>query len=252
MAISEKKILGFLDLPTELRLKIYNNLFRNGTAHFKFGIRGSSVKGCIPLSSQLLRTCQTCHREGRDILYSMNSFRFEHYEDANFFISEFSIQARQKIKHFFFPQILPVCGVRKNNYELKDFTRTFRDLRDLQTACLWVSGIESIPAEVCIDSGFVEGDSVRKAVWNYMGRPKDGIFQAFNVVDVEVGGQVITRSRLMTWRLIIDLQQLGPFSTSKEVCHLQTLTLTNLALLFHAKLVLVLYVQMLLSSHPKR
>lgn len=60
--------LGFLDLPPELRLKIYRSCFFGGTV----GRRAHEYHQ--NLSSQLLRTCKTCAIESLPILYGENKF----------------------------------------------------------------------------------------------------------------------------------------------------------------------------------
>lgn len=61
---------GFLDLPYELRVRIYRKVFR-GPAPIDFDKRADFAR-----SSHFLRTCKIVHEEGADILYGENSFHF--------------------------------------------------------------------------------------------------------------------------------------------------------------------------------
>ncbi|KAF2419873.1 hypothetical protein EJ08DRAFT_33354 [Tothia fuscella] len=66
---------GFLDLPAEIRIKIYNFCFYLGKmTKVHLAERRS-------LSSQLLRTCSQVYAEGLPILYGTNKFDF-HFPDA--------------------------------------------------------------------------------------------------------------------------------------------------------------------------
>lgn len=62
--------VGFLDLPFELRMRIYRKAFR-GDAPVDFHERNDFSR-----SSAFLRTCKTVHEEGRQVLYGENSFHF--------------------------------------------------------------------------------------------------------------------------------------------------------------------------------
>ncbi|KAG9191423.1 hypothetical protein G6011_09511 [Alternaria panax] len=67
--------LGFLDLPTQLRLKIYRYCLIEVRTITVFS---SSSNGPENLAFNLLRTCQVIHSEGAEMLYSENVFRFSH------------------------------------------------------------------------------------------------------------------------------------------------------------------------------
>lgn len=66
-----KKLLGFTDLPAELRNKVYRYLFvTDRTIHFPDADN-------LSRSSQFLSTCKVVHSEGCSVLYGENEFKFE-------------------------------------------------------------------------------------------------------------------------------------------------------------------------------
>ncbi|KAI1627058.1 hypothetical protein EDD37DRAFT_248009 [Exophiala viscosa] len=69
-ALNKKDKTGFLDLPYELRLRIYRLVFRGASA-VDFCARRDFSK-----SAHFLRTSKQVHREGTRILYGENSFHF--------------------------------------------------------------------------------------------------------------------------------------------------------------------------------
>ena len=61
---------GFTDIPYELRIGIYREIFvKPQPLHF-------SSKEDFSRSAQFLRTCKLVHEEGREIIYGENSFHF--------------------------------------------------------------------------------------------------------------------------------------------------------------------------------
>lgn len=67
---------GFTDLPYELRIGIYREVFvKKQPLHF------TSKEG-FSRSAQFLRTCKLVHEEGREIMYSENSFHFSRSSQA--------------------------------------------------------------------------------------------------------------------------------------------------------------------------
>lgn len=68
---SQKKSIGFVNLPAELRNKVYRHLFVTET-NVKFPDADNMSR-----SSQFLRTCKLVHDEGCSILYGENKFRFD-------------------------------------------------------------------------------------------------------------------------------------------------------------------------------
>jgi hypothetical protein len=66
----QQQYAGFLDLPAELRIEIYRNIFV--TEHvFNFDSPSNFTR-----SAAFLRTCKQVYNEGRSILYSENHFLF--------------------------------------------------------------------------------------------------------------------------------------------------------------------------------
>jgi hypothetical protein len=67
---------GFTDLPYELRIGIYREIFvKQRPLHF------TSKEG-FSRSAQFLRTCKLVHEEGRKIMYGGNSFHFSRSNQA--------------------------------------------------------------------------------------------------------------------------------------------------------------------------
>lgn len=66
-----KKKTGFTDLPPEVRIRIYRNIFVTETP-IEFHLRCDFKR-----SSAFLRTCRIAHEEGRAVLYGENAFNFE-------------------------------------------------------------------------------------------------------------------------------------------------------------------------------
>jgi hypothetical protein len=66
-------VLGFTDLPPEVRVMIYKLAFISE----KPIIVGDQIPEGSTLSSQLLRTCRVCHDEGAPVLSGNNVFRME-------------------------------------------------------------------------------------------------------------------------------------------------------------------------------
>ncbi len=62
----KSKESSFLELPTEIRLKVYRCLFHSA--------ENLTLSGDRPLSAQFLRTCHLVHNEGAQVLYSENQF----------------------------------------------------------------------------------------------------------------------------------------------------------------------------------
>ena len=67
--VVEKDSVGFLDLPYELRSKVYEFAFKFDKP-IEFESRNFSR------SANFLRTCKTVLKEGREVLYGENSFHF--------------------------------------------------------------------------------------------------------------------------------------------------------------------------------
>ncbi|KAF2422606.1 hypothetical protein EJ08DRAFT_701563 [Tothia fuscella] len=68
---------GIIDIPSELRNKIYNNLFDDQTATWHL----MQTKSLCPSSAQVLRTCQLVWWEALPLLYSRSTLKiYEAYE----------------------------------------------------------------------------------------------------------------------------------------------------------------------------
>jgi hypothetical protein len=103
---TEPHTLSFLDLPSELRLRIYRNCFVVGevqivdkSTNFPPDNDGYAyhVKNA---SSQFLQTCHTCYIEGRRILYEENVFDFPYPSSLTYFLSRTPfVYAKDWVKH---------------------------------------------------------------------------------------------------------------------------------------------------------
>lgn len=69
--INSSSAIGFLNLPLEIRLRIYRKIFVTETP-IDFASREELCR-----SSAFLRTCRTVYEEGRSVLYGENAFHFE-------------------------------------------------------------------------------------------------------------------------------------------------------------------------------
>jgi hypothetical protein len=96
--------LGFLDLPAELRLKIYRSCYVVDTVTLPREVLAKPRKDFtfgfgIQASSQLLRSCMTCLREGIEILYGENAFLAPSPFGIRRFITTISPNSLVHIKH---------------------------------------------------------------------------------------------------------------------------------------------------------
>lgn len=77
-ADNESTRLGFLDLPSEIRLQIYRLIFTNPVYPLAAGytLRDKQPVHMFVtrLSAQLFRTCKTIYNEAHPVLYGINSF----------------------------------------------------------------------------------------------------------------------------------------------------------------------------------
>ncbi|KAF2424248.1 hypothetical protein EJ08DRAFT_420153 [Tothia fuscella] len=85
--------LSFLDLPAELRVRIYRICFILGpieildiSTNIPPDNEGYAYH-IISASAQLLRTCKTCCIEGKAILYGENTYFFPYSASASYFLS---------------------------------------------------------------------------------------------------------------------------------------------------------------------
>ena len=78
MSKEGSKPLGFLDLPAELRQRVYSLAFASPKTPLCAGFTRVEQQPvhmyCTKLSSQLLRTCSTVYNEAHPLLFSQNSF----------------------------------------------------------------------------------------------------------------------------------------------------------------------------------
>lgn len=85
----ERTTTCFLDLPVEIRLKIYRYglKFNNPIIIlFKDAYTPYNVIGCRPLSSSLLSLCRTTYTEALPVLYKDNIFSFESEQRLEVFL----------------------------------------------------------------------------------------------------------------------------------------------------------------------
>jgi hypothetical protein len=88
---------GFTDLPYELRIGVYREIFvKQQPLHF------SSKEG-FSRSAQFLRTCKLVHEEGREIMYSENSFHFSRSNQTRgtYFESDWREIGFKDVRRFF-------------------------------------------------------------------------------------------------------------------------------------------------------
>ena len=78
MANKGSKQVGFLDLPAELRQRVYSLAFENPKTPLCAGFTRVEQQPvhmyCTKLSSQFLRTCSTVYNEAHPLIFSQNSF----------------------------------------------------------------------------------------------------------------------------------------------------------------------------------
>jgi hypothetical protein len=92
-APAKPRNLSFLDLPSELRVRIYRNCLVVGDVRIVDQSRNFPPDNegyayhVVNASSQLLQTCQTCYSEGRPILYGENTFDFPYPASLTYFLS---------------------------------------------------------------------------------------------------------------------------------------------------------------------
>ncbi|KAF1912638.1 hypothetical protein BDU57DRAFT_542456 [Ampelomyces quisqualis] len=90
---------GFLDLPGELRNKIYTYLFQSTT--FKITAASSQrAPACIAQSANnlsLLRTCRKIHTEARDFPYALGTFSISYIDDLDLLLSRFTKEQQKAI-----------------------------------------------------------------------------------------------------------------------------------------------------------
>jgi hypothetical protein len=213
-------VFRLLDLPTEIRLQIFRSCFFflesspiscNGIAYFPFGVRGSSITGCAARSSQILRTCKTCYREGFEILYSETTFLWESYCDVEFFLKEFPKDGLRYIKHLFLPPVLASTSTESRmRFDFDGYARLFRPLVNLLTVCLrFPNG--RLPSYVTVDTELIEGPIVKGMLWREFGQPNlwndPSHFAGFEVMEDE-DNHPVPRLKDITFRLILDCTQM--------------------------------------------
>jgi hypothetical protein len=113
--------LSFLDLPVELRLKIYRFcLVLENAVTLRYGV-SINLGACyfVNASSQLLRTCKTLYFEGSQVLYGENVFYAISTDDLSRLLRcAISQNAKDQIKHVtvvhhgvnFSPSVLSMRG----------------------------------------------------------------------------------------------------------------------------------------------
>ncbi|RVX69491.1 hypothetical protein B0A52_06555 [Exophiala mesophila] len=109
-AESGRKKVGFLDLPFEMRDRIYRSVLVDDDP-IDFYARHN-----LSHSSALLRTCKTVHNEATDVLYGSNSFHFKRQTQyRGKYFDEFWYEVGYEDVRRFFETIGPV-NISKMNY----------------------------------------------------------------------------------------------------------------------------------------
>ncbi|KAL6710587.1 hypothetical protein ACN47E_008635 [Coniothyrium glycines] len=112
---------GFLNLPPELRNKVYRHLFVIAGQYFR--VPPSKNGPGLERSAQFLRTCKLVHNEGCSILYGENTFRFVRHFDTR---GPFWERVPMEIGYQDALQFLKMIGAENLQY-LRDIMFTFDD-----------------------------------------------------------------------------------------------------------------------------
>lgn len=96
MQTTQEPKKGFVDLPYELRIRIYRQVFVT-EAPIDFSARAGFAR-----SSAFLRTCRLVHHEGSAVLYGENAFHFErsHRQRGAFFEAEWKEIGFKDVRRF--------------------------------------------------------------------------------------------------------------------------------------------------------
>lgn len=109
-AETEQKKVGFLDLPLEIRDRIYRKVMVDDEP-IDFYTREN-----LSHSSALLRTCKTVHDEATDILYGANTFHFKRQSEyrGKYFEQRWYEVGYEDVRRFF--EAIGQVNISKMNY----------------------------------------------------------------------------------------------------------------------------------------